>query len=76
MTSQSAAIGYWLIDFYALATVVLLATVVILGRLNQPARRLSVAWSASVGLVAARGGGRSSGVAPQQLAALAEAAGA
>jgi len=40
----------WLVDYYALATVVLVAAVVVMGRLRQPARRLSVARSAVVGL--------------------------
>jgi hypothetical protein len=40
----------WLVDYYALTTVVLVAAVVIMGRLRQPARRLSVARSAVVGL--------------------------
>ena len=40
----------WLVDYYALTTVVLVAAVVVMGRLRQPARRLSVARSAVVGL--------------------------
>jgi beta-lactamase regulating signal transducer with metallopeptidase domain len=52
MTSFSEAIGYWLIDFYAVATVVFLAAFAIFRRLAQPARRLSVAWSAVAGLLA------------------------
>ena len=52
MTGLSEAIGYWLIDFYALATVVFLATVAIFRALNQPARRLSAAWSVLAGLAA------------------------
>jgi len=40
----------WLVDYYALATVVLVAAVVVMGRLRQPGRRLSVARSAVVGL--------------------------
>jgi beta-lactamase regulating signal transducer with metallopeptidase domain len=50
MTSLSESIGYWLIDYYALATVVLLATLVILKWQAQPARRLSVAWPSLCGL--------------------------
>jgi beta-lactamase regulating signal transducer with metallopeptidase domain len=52
MTPLSEAIGYWLIDFYALATVVLLATLAIFRKLKQPARRLPAAWSALSGLAA------------------------
>jgi protocatechuate 3,4-dioxygenase beta subunit len=52
MSPHAEAIGYWLLDFYALATVVFLATFAIVRRMNQPARRLSVAWSASGGLAA------------------------
>ena len=37
-------------DYYALTTVVLVAAVVVMGRLRQPVRRLSVARSAVVGL--------------------------
>jgi BlaR1 peptidase M56 len=40
----------WLVDDYALSTVVLVAAVVVMGRLRQPARRLTVARSAVVGL--------------------------
>jgi hypothetical protein len=40
----------WLVDYYALTTVVLVAAVMVMGRLRQPARRLSVARSAVVGL--------------------------
>jgi BlaR1 peptidase M56 len=40
----------WLVDYYALATVVLLAAVGVMGRQRQPARRLSVARSAVLGL--------------------------
>ncbi len=40
----------WLVDYYALATVVLVAAIGVMGRLRQPARRLSVARSAVVGL--------------------------
>ncbi len=42
--------GDWLVDYYALATVILVAAVVVMGRLRQPARRLTVARSAVVGL--------------------------
>ena len=42
----------WLVDYYALATVVLLAAIGVMGRLRQPARRLLVARSAVVGLAA------------------------
>ena len=37
-------------DYYALTTVVLVGAVVVMGRLRQPVRRLSVARSAVVGL--------------------------
>jgi beta-lactamase regulating signal transducer with metallopeptidase domain len=52
MTPLFDAIAYWLIDFYALATVVFLATLAIFRKLNQPARRLSAAWSVLCGLAA------------------------
>ena len=41
----------WLVDYYALTTVVLVTAVVVMGRLRQPARRLSVAWSSACGLL-------------------------
>jgi protocatechuate 3,4-dioxygenase beta subunit len=40
----------WLVDYYALTTVVLVAAVVVIGRLRQPARRLTIARSAVVAL--------------------------
>jgi BlaR1 peptidase M56/WD domain, G-beta repeat len=40
----------WLVDYYALTTVILVAAVVVMRRLRQPVRRLSVARSAFVGL--------------------------
>ena len=44
---------HWLVDYYALATVVVLAALGVMGRLRQPARRLLVArFSAVVGLAA------------------------
>jgi beta-lactamase regulating signal transducer with metallopeptidase domain len=52
MTPLSEAIGYWLVDFYALATVVFLATLAIFRAMKQPARRLSAAWSVLGGLAA------------------------
>ena len=50
MRTWSETMSDWLVDYYALATVVLVAAVVVMGRLRQPARRLSVARSAVVGL--------------------------
>ena len=52
MNPWSEAVWGWLADYYALATVVLLATVAALGLLRQPGRRLSVARSAVGGLAA------------------------
>ena len=49
---DDVSLGDWLADYYALATIVLLAVGVALARLRQPARRLSVAWSALGGLAA------------------------
>jgi hypothetical protein len=40
----------WLVDYYALATIVLVAAIVIMSRLRQPARRLSVSRSTVAGL--------------------------
>ncbi len=51
MRPWSGTMSDWLVDYYALATVVLVAAVVVMGRLRQPARRLTVARSAVVGLV-------------------------
>ena len=50
MRTWSETMSDWLVDYYVLTTVVLVATVVVMGRLRQPARRLSVARSALVGL--------------------------
>ena len=50
MRPWSETMSDWLVDYYALTTVVLVAAVVVMGRLRQPARRLSVARSAVVGL--------------------------
>ncbi len=49
---DDVSLGYWLADYYALATIVLLAVCAALARLRQPARRLSVSWSALGGLAA------------------------
>ena len=46
MRTWSEILCEWLVDYYAFATVVLLAAAVAHGLLRQPARRLSVAWSA------------------------------
>ncbi len=51
MRPWSGTMSDWLVDYYALATVVMAAAAVVMGRLRQPARRLSVARSAVVGLV-------------------------
>jgi len=49
MITGSSALGYWLVDVYAMATVVLAAALLILGCLRQPARRLTVArWTQHV----------------------------
>jgi hypothetical protein len=40
----------WLIDYYAMATVMLVGAIVIMSRMRQPARRLAVGRSAAVGL--------------------------
>ena len=50
MRTWSETMSDWLVDYYALTTVVLVAAVVVMGRLRQPVRRLSVARSAFVGL--------------------------
>jgi BlaR1 peptidase M56/Carboxypeptidase regulatory-like domain len=50
MRPWSAMMSDWLVDYYALTTVILVAAVVVMGRLRQPARRLAVARSAVVGL--------------------------
>jgi beta-lactamase regulating signal transducer with metallopeptidase domain len=50
MRHWSETMSDWLVDYYALTTVVLVAAVVVMGRLRQPVRRLSVARSAVVGL--------------------------
>ncbi len=50
MRPWSETMSDWLVDYYALTTVVLVAAVVVMGRLRQPVRRLSVARSAFVGL--------------------------
>ena len=50
MRPWSETMSDWLVDYYALTTVVLVAAVVVMGRLRQPVRRLSVARSAVVGL--------------------------
>ena len=50
MRHWSETMSDWLVDYYALATVVLVAAVVVMGRLRQPVRRLFVARSAAVGL--------------------------
>jgi WD40 repeat protein len=50
MRPWSETIGDWLVDYYALTTLVLVGAFVVMGRLRQPVRRLSVARSAIVGL--------------------------
>ena len=50
MRHWSETLSDWLVDYYALATVVLVAAVVVMGRLRQPVRRLFVARSAALGL--------------------------
>jgi BlaR1 peptidase M56 len=50
MRPWSELMSDWLVDYYTLSTAVLVAAVVVMGRLRQPARRLSVARSAVVGL--------------------------
>ncbi len=50
MRPWSETMSDWLVDYYALTTVVLVGVVVVMGRLRQPVRRLSVARSAFVGL--------------------------
>ena len=52
MRSWSEVMCYWLADYYVTATVVLLAAIAAMGVLKQPARRLTVAWSALGGLAA------------------------
>ena len=50
MRPWSATMSDWLVDYYALATVVLVAAAVVMVRQRQPARRLAIARSAVVGL--------------------------
>ncbi|WP_422928824.1 M56 family metallopeptidase [Singulisphaera sp. PoT] len=50
MRPWSGTINDWLVDYYALATVVLLAAVVVMARMRQPARRLAIARSTVLGL--------------------------
>lgn len=46
MNAWWPAVAYWLISVYAMATVVLAACLIALGRIRQPARRLAVArWT-------------------------------
>ncbi|MDG3004737.1 M56 family metallopeptidase [Paludisphaera mucosa] len=52
MTPAAASLGYRLLDYYALATCVLLAVVPILLGLRQPARRIAVGRAALGGLLA------------------------
>lgn len=52
MTPGFDSLWYWLADYYALATCVLLAVGLALLGLRQPARRLTVSWSALGGLLA------------------------
>ncbi|MDR3620620.1 MAG: M56 family metallopeptidase [Paludisphaera borealis] len=52
MTPTLEPLWYWLADYYALATCVLLAVVPILLGVKQPARRLVVGWSTLGGLLA------------------------
>ena len=49
MSTWWSAVAYWLIDIYAMATVVLAAALVALWSIRQPARRLAVArWTLRV----------------------------
>ncbi len=50
MRPWSETMSDWLVDYYALTTLVLIGAFVVMGRLRQPVRRLSVARSAVVGL--------------------------
>ena len=50
MRPWSEMMSDWLVDYYALTTAVLVAASVVMSRLRQPARRLSVARSAVAGL--------------------------
>jgi hypothetical protein len=52
MTPAFEALGYWLADYYALATCVLLAAAPALLAIEQPARRLAVGGCTLGGLVA------------------------
>lgn len=46
MNTWWSAAAYWLVDVYAMATVILAAALIILWRIRQPARRLAVArWT-------------------------------
>src|SRR4051812_40026095 len=51
MSATFEALGYWLADYYAVSTCVLLGAVAVVAWLEQPARRLSIARSALVGLL-------------------------
>jgi hypothetical protein len=52
MTPGFDALGYWLADYYALATCVLIGVGLSMAALKQPARRLAVCWSGLAGLCA------------------------
>ncbi|WP_165250404.1 M56 family metallopeptidase [Paludisphaera soli] len=52
MTTDAGRLAYWLADYYALATGLLLATVPILLAMGQPARRLVACRCAFAGLLA------------------------
>ncbi len=46
MNTWLSALAYWIVDVYAMATVVLVAALIALGSIRQPARRLAVArWT-------------------------------
>ena len=50
MNGWTYVLGYWLLDLYALATIVLAIAAACVLWLRQPARRLVVAWAAHVGV--------------------------
>ncbi|NLE37285.1 MAG: hypothetical protein GX621_04595, partial [Pirellulaceae bacterium] len=52
MSGSIEAFGTWLVDYYAAATLLLVVATVAFRCLVQPARRLAVAWAATVGLAA------------------------
>jgi protocatechuate 3,4-dioxygenase beta subunit len=52
MMPGSERLWYWLVDYYALATCILLGVWLFMIGLSQPVRRLAVSWSAVGGLLA------------------------